>query len=414
MLCRMLVQPDNFDFHKKYIACDAKEGRDACLTAWAELVKRGYIKETRVTNERGQHVNWQYDIWECAQLPVNPDSDFQGVGESGFQGVGKTVVSQDIQPDSDNPDPANQLPENPETDFQGVGQGDPPRLPENPETEFQEPGKPDPDFQGVGLSPDGGPDSDNPDPVSQEADSRARDIRLTGKPDPGFPSLTINTTTTTQPSSCSSPEDSGDSYAARGVDLIRTDTDHDRAHRDALVADHGVELVGKAAHDLRRETGHAPYPSIVARSLEIKRPMPVDPRAERLVEKCKAILVRLRERENTTGKRVLPTGPVLGDLTVEASQRVPNQIGKLRRLHAYLSAITFALFEGPGLDQREALAIDSIRAALADQREPEAVAVAIVKKGLRRLAEENDRARALTHVVDDSIPSGDKLTTGAG
>lgn len=74
LLSLMLSLPDNWDYSIAGLVTLSKDGRDSVMTALQELEKFGYLKRTRVVNEKGQFEGYDYDIFECPQI-VDPKTE---------------------------------------------------------------------------------------------------------------------------------------------------------------------------------------------------------------------------------------------------------------------------------------------------------------------------------------------------
>ena len=74
LLSLMLSLPDSWDYNISGLVKLSKDGKDSVMSALAELEKFGYLKRTRLTNDKGQFSGIQYDIFEEPQ-PENPVSD---------------------------------------------------------------------------------------------------------------------------------------------------------------------------------------------------------------------------------------------------------------------------------------------------------------------------------------------------
>ena len=74
LLSLMLSLPDDWDYSINGLATLSKDGRESVMSALKELEQFGYLKRTRITNEKGHFKGYDYDIFEC---PINlqPESE---------------------------------------------------------------------------------------------------------------------------------------------------------------------------------------------------------------------------------------------------------------------------------------------------------------------------------------------------
>lgn len=79
LLSLMLSLPDDWNYSIAGLVKLSKDGKDSVMSALAELEKFGYLKRTRLINNKGQFAGVEYDIFEDpqAEIPVaeNPNSD---------------------------------------------------------------------------------------------------------------------------------------------------------------------------------------------------------------------------------------------------------------------------------------------------------------------------------------------------
>lgn len=71
LLSLMLSLPDTWNYSVSGLAALSKDGKDSVMSALAELEDFGYLKRTRLTNDKGQFAGVQYDIFEQPQ-PKEP------------------------------------------------------------------------------------------------------------------------------------------------------------------------------------------------------------------------------------------------------------------------------------------------------------------------------------------------------
>ena len=71
LLSLMLSLPDDWNYSVSGLVTLSKDGKDSVMSALAELEKFGYLKRTRITNEKGQFNGIEYDIFEEPQ-PQEP------------------------------------------------------------------------------------------------------------------------------------------------------------------------------------------------------------------------------------------------------------------------------------------------------------------------------------------------------
>lgn len=79
LLSLMLSLPDDWNYSISGLVKLSKDGKDSVMSALAELEKFGYLKRTRLTNEKGQFQGVEYDIFEEPQ-PEIPVADNQNEG----------------------------------------------------------------------------------------------------------------------------------------------------------------------------------------------------------------------------------------------------------------------------------------------------------------------------------------------
>ena len=72
----MLSLPDDWNYSINGLVTLSKDGKDSVMSALAELEKFGYLRRTRVTNDKGQFAGVEYDIFEEPQ-PEIPTSEKQ-------------------------------------------------------------------------------------------------------------------------------------------------------------------------------------------------------------------------------------------------------------------------------------------------------------------------------------------------
>ena len=81
LLSLMLSLPDTWNYSVSGLVTLSKDGKDSVMSALAELEKFGYLKRTRLTNDKGQFAGIQYDIFEQPQpqepIAANPISEEQ-------------------------------------------------------------------------------------------------------------------------------------------------------------------------------------------------------------------------------------------------------------------------------------------------------------------------------------------------
>lgn len=91
LLSLMLSLPDDWNYSIAGLVTLSKDGKDSVMSALAELEKFGYLKRTRLTNEKGQFQGVEYDIFEepQAEIPVaakqNEDNQHEDKANAGDQ-----------------------------------------------------------------------------------------------------------------------------------------------------------------------------------------------------------------------------------------------------------------------------------------------------------------------------------------
>lgn len=79
LLSLMLSLPDDWDYSIAGLVTLSKDGKDSVMNALIELETFGYLKRTKVINEKGQFAGYDYDIFEKPQTEKpyaeNPNTD---------------------------------------------------------------------------------------------------------------------------------------------------------------------------------------------------------------------------------------------------------------------------------------------------------------------------------------------------
>lgn len=75
LLSLMFSLPDDWDYSIAGLTTLSKDGKDGVMSALNELEKFGYLKRTRLFDEKGHFAGYDYDIFEQSQLSA-PYSDF--------------------------------------------------------------------------------------------------------------------------------------------------------------------------------------------------------------------------------------------------------------------------------------------------------------------------------------------------
>ena len=88
VLLQMLSLPDQWKFSAEALMELATDGRDSIRTALKELEEHNYLKRTRQTNEKGQFVGYDYDVYEYpkTESPTTDKTD-DGKSDDGKHGV---------------------------------------------------------------------------------------------------------------------------------------------------------------------------------------------------------------------------------------------------------------------------------------------------------------------------------------
>lgn len=68
LLSLMLSLPDNWDYSIAGLVTLSKDGKDSVMNALLELEKFGYLKRSRVNDEKGRFAGYNYDIYEKPQM----------------------------------------------------------------------------------------------------------------------------------------------------------------------------------------------------------------------------------------------------------------------------------------------------------------------------------------------------------
>lgn len=91
LLSLMFSLPDDWDYSIAGLTTLSKDGKDGVMSALNELEKFGYLKRTRLFDEKGHFAGYDYDIFEQSQLSA-PYSDFPN-----------TAKPNTAKPNTDNP-----------------------------------------------------------------------------------------------------------------------------------------------------------------------------------------------------------------------------------------------------------------------------------------------------------------------
>lgn len=79
LLSLMLSLPESWDYSIGGLVLLSKDGKDSVMNALNELEEFGYLKRTKVTDERGRFAGYDYDIFETPQTEKpyaeNPNTD---------------------------------------------------------------------------------------------------------------------------------------------------------------------------------------------------------------------------------------------------------------------------------------------------------------------------------------------------
>ena len=67
LLSLMMSLPDDWDYSIAGLTTLSKDGKDSVMSALNELEKFGYLKRTRLTDEKGKFAGYDYDIFEQPQ-----------------------------------------------------------------------------------------------------------------------------------------------------------------------------------------------------------------------------------------------------------------------------------------------------------------------------------------------------------
>ena len=79
LLSLMLSLPDEWDYSVNGLATLSRDGKDSVMTTLTELEQFGYLKRTRLCDEKGRYAGYDYDIYENPQTEnpytENPNTD---------------------------------------------------------------------------------------------------------------------------------------------------------------------------------------------------------------------------------------------------------------------------------------------------------------------------------------------------
>ena len=103
LLSLMLSLPDDWDYSIAGLVSLSKDGKDSVMAALNELEKFGYLRRTRLTNNKGQFAGVEYDIYEEPQRdkPVaekpNSDNENEDFPNAGNQPQLKTKFTKNLK-----------------------------------------------------------------------------------------------------------------------------------------------------------------------------------------------------------------------------------------------------------------------------------------------------------------------------
>lgn len=79
LLSQMMSLPDDWDYSIMGLTTLSKDGKDSVMSALNELEQFGYLRRTRLTDEKGKFTGYDYDIFEEPQrenpYAENPNTD---------------------------------------------------------------------------------------------------------------------------------------------------------------------------------------------------------------------------------------------------------------------------------------------------------------------------------------------------
>lgn len=84
LLSLMLSLPDEWDYSVNGLAALSKDGKDSVMNTLTELEQFGYLKRTKLCDEKGRYAGYDYDIYEKPQTekpyPGKPNTDKPNTG----------------------------------------------------------------------------------------------------------------------------------------------------------------------------------------------------------------------------------------------------------------------------------------------------------------------------------------------
>lgn len=90
LLSKMLSLPDDWDFTVAGLVTLAKDGKESVTSAIKELEAAGYVRRTRLQDERGRFAGYDYDVFEEPREPEEgPAEPLPGNPFPGFPSTGK-------------------------------------------------------------------------------------------------------------------------------------------------------------------------------------------------------------------------------------------------------------------------------------------------------------------------------------
>ena len=79
LLSLMLSLPDEWDYSVNGLAALSKDGKDSVMNTLTELEQFGYLKRTKLCDEKGRYAGYDYDIYEKPQTenpyPGKPNTE---------------------------------------------------------------------------------------------------------------------------------------------------------------------------------------------------------------------------------------------------------------------------------------------------------------------------------------------------
>lgn len=95
LLSLMISLPDDWDYSIAGLTTLSKDGKDSVMSALNELEEFGYLKRTRITDDKGKFAGYDYDIFEQPQSE-NPYAENPNTGNPNTENPPQYITKQSI------------------------------------------------------------------------------------------------------------------------------------------------------------------------------------------------------------------------------------------------------------------------------------------------------------------------------